>query len=95
VHTNIVAGSRFSGLSTDEEADRRAHHGALHRRRGYGPEQVAGRIVRAVETGRDVVSVTPAAHLQYHVNRLAPARVRFTAARVKLTWAGHFQRAVR
>ncbi|MCX4097645.1 SDR family oxidoreductase [Nocardia sp. alder85J] len=85
VHTNIVANTRFSGLSATAEADRQAHYDALYRRRGYGPEKVAERIVRAVETDRAVVPVTPEAHLQYHVSRLAPALVRFAAARVKLT----------
>jgi hypothetical protein len=41
--------------------------------------------VRAVRDGRDVVPVTPEAHLQYHFHRFAPAIARFVAARVKLT----------
>ncbi|AHH16854.1 oxidoreductase, SDR family [Nocardia nova SH22a] len=85
VHTNIVATTKFSGLTEGEEADKQARYDALYRRRGYGPEKVAERIVRAVRRHRDIVPVTPEAHLQYHFSRLAPAIHRFVAARVKLT----------
>ncbi|PPJ35019.1 short chain dehydrogenase [Nocardia nova] len=85
VHTNIVATTKFSGLSHDAEAAKQARYDALYRKRGYGPEKVADRIVRAVERHREIVPVTPEAHLQYHFSRLAPAVNRFVAARVKLT----------
>ncbi|MEV5649590.1 SDR family oxidoreductase [Nocardia sp. NPDC052254] len=85
VHTNIVATTKFSGLSDADETAKQAKYDALYRRRGYGPEKVAQRIVRAVQRHRDIVPVTPEAHLQYHFSRLAPAIHRFVAARVKLT----------
>ncbi|WP_232235931.1 SDR family oxidoreductase [Nocardia sp. BMG51109] len=85
VHTNIVAATRFSGLSAEEEADRQTRYDDLYRMRGYGPEKVAAQIVQAVERGRAVVPVTPEAHLRYHFHRFAPALDRFLAARVKLT----------
>ncbi|MBU3063644.1 SDR family oxidoreductase [Nocardia sp. NEAU-G5] len=85
VHTNIVATTRFSGLSAEDEAAKQAKYDALYRKRHYGPEKVAAQIVRAVQDGRDVVPVTPEAHLQYHFHRFAPAIARFVAARVKLT----------
>lgn len=85
MHTNIVATTKFSGLSDDAEAAKQARYDALYRKRGYGPEKVADRIVRAVERHREIVPVTPEAHLQYHFSRLAPAVNRFVAARVKLT----------
>lgn len=85
VHTNIVTATRFSGLSAEEEAAKQARYDELYRRRHYGPEKVAEQIVRAVQDGRDVVPVTPEAHLQYHFHRFAPAIARFVAARVKLT----------
>ncbi|WP_084531601.1 SDR family oxidoreductase [Nocardia miyunensis] len=85
VHTNIVATTRFSGLSASDEADKQAKYDELYRKRHYGPEKVAEQIVRAVQDGRDIVPVTPEAHLQYHFQRLAPAVARFVAARVKLT----------
>ncbi|MQY20587.1 SDR family oxidoreductase [Nocardia macrotermitis] len=85
VHTNIVATTRFSGLSAADEADKQAKYDELYRKRHYGPQKVAEQIVRAVQDGREVVPVTPEAHLQYHFQRFAPAIARFVAARVKLT----------
>ena len=85
VHTNIVATTRFSGLSASDESAKQAKYDELYRKRHYGPEKVAEQIVRAVQDGRDVVPVTPEAHLQYHFQRFAPAVARFVAARVKLT----------
>lgn len=85
VHTNIVASTRFSGVSAEEEKAKQQRYDDLYRRRSYGPEKVAEQIVRAVERNRSIVPVTPEARLQYHFNRLAPAVGRFFAARVKLT----------
>ncbi|MCM6773549.1 SDR family oxidoreductase [Nocardia sp. CDC159] len=85
VHTNIVATTKFSGVSAEEEAARQARYDNLYRLRAYGPEKVAEQIVRAVEHDRAIVPVTPESHLQYHFHRLAPALHRFFAARVKLT----------
>lgn len=85
VHTNIVANTRFSGLSVEEERRKQEKYDNLYRRRSYGPEKVAEQIVRAVEKDRSIVPVTPEARLQYHFSRLAPAVGRFVAARVKLT----------
>ncbi|WP_174188976.1 SDR family oxidoreductase [Nocardia barduliensis] len=85
VHTNIVARTRFSGVSAEEEKRKQERYDNLYRLRRYGPEKVAEQIVRAVQRDRSIVPVTPEAHLQYHFGRLAPAVVRFLAARVKLT----------
>ncbi|MFE3983362.1 SDR family NAD(P)-dependent oxidoreductase, partial [Nocardia tengchongensis] len=85
VHTNIVAATRFSGVSAEEEAAKQQRYDKLYAARRYGPEKVADQIVKAVENGRDVVPVTPEAWLQYRFNRFAPAVARFFAARVKLT----------
>ncbi|QIS10647.1 SDR family oxidoreductase [Nocardia arthritidis] len=85
VHTNIVANTRFSGIGADEERRKQQRYDKIYRRRGYGPAKVAELIVRAVERDRSIVPVTPEARLQYHVNRFAPAAVRFFAERVKLT----------
>ncbi|MCP9620084.1 SDR family oxidoreductase [Nocardia otitidiscaviarum] len=85
VHTNIVATTRFSGVSAEEEAAKQQRYDKLYAARRYGPEKVAAQIVKAVEKGRAVVPVTPEAHLQYRFNRFAPAIARFFAARVKLT----------
>jgi NAD(P)-dependent dehydrogenase (short-subunit alcohol dehydrogenase family)/pimeloyl-ACP methyl ester carboxylesterase len=85
VHTDIVRRTRFSGVSAEEQRRKQERYDSLYRMRRYGPEKVAERIVRAIEGDRSVVPVTPEAHLQYHFGRLAPAVVRFLAARVKLT----------
>ncbi|MFD7845207.1 SDR family oxidoreductase [Nocardia sp. NPDC059764] len=85
VHTNIVANTRFSGVSAEEEAAKQQRYDKLYAARRYGPEKVADQIVKAVENRRDVVPVTPEAWLQYRFNRFAPAVARFFAARVKLT----------
>jgi NAD(P)-dependent dehydrogenase (short-subunit alcohol dehydrogenase family)/pimeloyl-ACP methyl ester carboxylesterase len=85
VHTNIVATTRFSGVSAAEEKRKQEQYDKLYRARHYGPEKVAAQIVRAVERDRSIVPVTPEARLQYQFNRFAPAVVRFFAARVKLT----------
>ncbi|WP_433679809.1 SDR family oxidoreductase [Nocardia sp. CA-119907] len=85
VHTNIVANTRFSGVSAEEEKRKQERYDKLYRARRYGPERVAAQIVRAVERDRSIVPVTPEARLQYQFNKFAPALVRFFAARVKLT----------
>ncbi|MRH89443.1 SDR family oxidoreductase [Nocardia sp. SYP-A9097] len=85
VHTNIVANTRFAGVSAEEEAAKQQRFDKLYAARRYGPEKVAAQILKAVEQDRDVVPVTPEAWLQYRFNRFAPAVARFFAARVKLT----------
>ncbi|MFI7001317.1 SDR family oxidoreductase [Nocardia sp. NPDC050175] len=81
VHTNIVANTRMSGVSAEEEQRRQQLYDRLYRLRGYGPEKVAEQIVRAVQKNKDVVPVTPEARLQYVFGRFAPSVVRFAAAR--------------
>ncbi|WP_067541413.1 SDR family oxidoreductase [Nocardia crassostreae] len=85
VHTNIVAATRFAGVSAEEEAAKQQKYDKLYAARRYGPEKVAAQIVKAVERDRDVVPVMPEAWMQYRFNRFAPAVARFFAARVKLT----------
>ncbi|WP_067697185.1 SDR family oxidoreductase [Nocardia jejuensis] len=85
VHTNIVANTRFAGVSEAEEAAKQQRYDKLYAARRYGPEKVAAQIVKAVERDRDIVPVTPEAWLQYRFSRFAPAVNRFFAARVKLT----------
>ena len=85
VHTNIVANTAFAGLSKQDEAAEQQRYDQLYRRRRYGPDKVATRIVSAVRKNRQIVPVTPESWLQYHLNRFVPALVRFIAARVNLT----------
>ncbi|MDO3648609.1 SDR family oxidoreductase [Nocardia mangyaensis] len=84
VHTNIVATTRISGVSAEEEAAAQQKFDKLYQRRGYTPDKVATQIVKAVRTGRDIVPVTPESWLQYRINRIAPGAVRFAARRMKL-----------
>ncbi|MBJ8347480.1 SDR family oxidoreductase [Antrihabitans sp. YC2-6] len=84
VHTNIVASTRFSGVSADEEAAKQKRYDKLYEKRGYGPEKVAAEIVAAVQKNKSIVPVTPEAHAQYHFARLLPGAARFVAARAKL-----------
>ncbi|WP_336083398.1 SDR family oxidoreductase [Nocardia sp. SSK8] len=84
VHTNIVATTRISGVSAQEEAAAQQKFDKLYERRGYTPDRVAAQIVKAVRGGRDIVPVTPESWVQYRINRLAPGAVRFAARRMKL-----------
>ncbi|WP_373278726.1 SDR family oxidoreductase [Gordonia alkanivorans] len=84
VHTNITATTRFSGVSDEEEHRLQQHFDALYRRRGYTPDKVAERILRAVLAGETIVPVTPEAVVQYHFSRFAPKLTRLAAARMSL-----------
>ncbi|MGS2809756.1 SDR family oxidoreductase [Nocardia sp. MW-W600-9] len=84
VHTNIVATTRISGVSAEDEAATQRKFDKLYERRGYTPDKVAAQIVKAVRGGRDIVPVTPESWVQYRINRLAPGAVRFAARRMKL-----------
>ncbi|MFE7718757.1 SDR family oxidoreductase [Nocardia rhizosphaerihabitans] len=84
VHTNIVATTRISGVSAEEEAAAQRKFDKLYERRGYTPDKVAAQIVKAVRSGREIVPVTPESWVQYRINRIAPGAVRFAARRMKL-----------
>lgn len=83
VHTNIVATTRFSGMSADEESRQQQRFDRLYARRNYGPDRVAAQIVRAVRDDKAVVPVTPEAVQGYYLSRYAPALTR-RLARVDL-----------
>lgn len=85
VHTNIVATTAFAGVSKEDEAKKQERFDRLYKLRRYGPEKVAKQIVKAVKNNRQIVPVTPEAHLQYHASRLAPAIGRIAAARGNIT----------
>lgn len=84
VHTNIVATTRFSGLSAEAEAAQQRKYDQLYARRAYTPDKVATKIVDAVRGRRDIIPVTPESWLQYRANRIAPGLVRLAARRIKL-----------
>jgi NAD(P)-dependent dehydrogenase (short-subunit alcohol dehydrogenase family)/pimeloyl-ACP methyl ester carboxylesterase len=83
VDTNIVATTRFSGVSAEEEARQQDRFARLYARRNYGPDRVAHQIVDAVRKNKAVVPVTPEATQGYYLSRFAPAVTR-RLARVDL-----------
>ncbi|MEJ9077699.1 SDR family oxidoreductase [Gordonia malaquae] len=85
VHTNIVANTRISGVSAEEEARMQQAGDKAYAMRRYGPEKVARQIVSAVRRRREVVPVTPESKAQYLFNRVAPAAVRQFAKRGGMT----------
>lgn len=85
VHTNIVATTKISGVSADEEARMQQAGDRAYAMRRYGPEKVARQIVGAVRKNKQVVPVTPEARLQYLNNRLAPGLTRYFATKAGMT----------
>ncbi|TDZ79577.1 putative oxidoreductase SadH [Mycobacteroides salmoniphilum] len=85
VHTNIIATSKISGVSAEEETRMQQAGDKAYAMRRYGPEKVAKQIVRAVQKNKQVVPVTPEAHLQYLNNRVAPGLGRFFASKGGMT----------
>ncbi len=71
INTAITATSPMRGRQATAAA--RTMVVALYQRRNYGPERVAGQIVRAVQRNRSVVPVSPEAWVVYFLKRLAPA----------------------
>jgi len=85
VHTNIVATTKISGVSAEDEARMQRLGDRAYALRRYGPQKVARQIVDAVRRDRDVVPVTPESRVQYLVNRAAPGIVRRAAKRGGMT----------
>lgn len=76
VHTNIIASTKISGVSADEEARMQQIGDKAYAMRRYGPGRVAKQIVAAVRRSKEVVPVTPESKAQYLFNRAAPWAVR-------------------
>ncbi|MBA0045993.1 SDR family oxidoreductase [Mycobacteroides sp. LB1] len=85
VHTNIVATTKISGVSAEEESRMQQAGDKAYAMRRYGPEKVARQIVNAVRKNKQVVPVTPEARLQYLNNRLAPGLTRYFASKAGMT----------
>ncbi|WP_018683248.1 SDR family oxidoreductase [Actinokineospora enzanensis] len=79
VATDITNTTRFAGTSEVEQRHLRANATRAYARRGFGPDRVAGEIVRAVEQELPVVHVTPEAKLARLLSRLSPGLLRRTA----------------
>ncbi|ANY08555.1 short-chain dehydrogenase [Pseudonocardia sp. HH130630-07] len=79
VDTPITAHTRFAGTSDAEQDARRGAAAAAYARRGYTAEQVAARLVRAVERDLPLAPVTAEAHAGLLASRLAPGLLRALA----------------
>jgi len=79
IDTNIVRTTQWVGLNAEEARSQRDRAVRLYRRRNYGPERVAARILAAVRRNRAVVPVTPEAHALRLAARLLPGTVRSLA----------------
>ncbi len=82
VNTGI---SRTSPIRGPEADRRRARVVGLYERRAYGPEQVAQRILRAVQRDRAVAPITPEAHALYVLTHAAPPLARWAGRKLAQT----------
>jgi NAD(P)-dependent dehydrogenase (short-subunit alcohol dehydrogenase family) len=74
--------TRTSAIRGEHAGERQAKLEKLYQRRGYGPEKVAQRILRAVERDRAVAPITPEAHVGYVLSRVAPPVSRWMSAKL-------------
>ncbi len=85
INTPITKTSVVRGDGAAERQDKLA---SMHARRGYGPDKVAVRLLKAAQRDRAVAPVTPEAHLSYVLSKLAPPAARWMAARLTGALAG-------
>lgn len=78
INTGIARTSPIRGAEADE---RRARMTELYERRGYTPEKVAVRILRAVGRNLAVAPITREAHAAYVLTRAAPPLARWRSHR--------------
>jgi NAD(P)-dependent dehydrogenase (short-subunit alcohol dehydrogenase family) len=76
INTGIVRTTHYVGDAGGGPAERREAAIRLYRRRGYGPERVAERILVAVRRNAAVMPVTPEAHALRTLSRLSPGALR-------------------
>jgi NAD(P)-dependent dehydrogenase (short-subunit alcohol dehydrogenase family) len=74
IDTDIVTSARLRGVAAEPENYRRTKE--FYRRRNYGPERVARRILRAVHKNRLVLPVTVEAWAMYCLMRTFPGVLR-------------------
>jgi NAD(P)-dependent dehydrogenase (short-subunit alcohol dehydrogenase family) len=75
IDTPIVERSRLRGVAADPETRQRT--AAFYRRRGYGPERVARKTLRAVQRNRVVAPISLEAFGLYYASRVAPGLLRW------------------
>lgn len=76
IDTAIVRSTHYVGEAGGGPERRREAATRLYRRRGYGPERVAERILVAVRRNVAVMPVTPEAHALRFLSRLSPGALR-------------------
>ncbi|WP_308819643.1 SDR family NAD(P)-dependent oxidoreductase [Pseudonocardia alni] len=79
VDTPITGATRFAGTDDATQSARRRDAAAAYSRRGYTPQRVAARLVRAVERDLPIAPVTAEAHVGLLASRLSPGLVRALA----------------
>jgi NAD(P)-dependent dehydrogenase (short-subunit alcohol dehydrogenase family) len=77
--------TRTSPIRGGDEGARREKLSRLYERRGYTPERVASKILRAVDRDRAVAPVTAEAHAMYALTRFAPGTARWISGRLAET----------
>ncbi|MFD0639530.1 SDR family oxidoreductase [Catenulispora yoronensis] len=76
IATNITRTTKFVGQSAEQQERTRQRVTGLYRRRNFGPDKVAERIVDAVRRDRPVVPVALEAKASKAISRLSPALAR-------------------
>lgn len=76
IATNITRTTKFVGQSAEQQERTRQRITGLYRRRNFGPEKVADRIVAAVRDDKPVVPVALEAKAGRAIARLSPALAR-------------------
>ena len=71
IDTPITGSTRLRGPVMNRPGER-TRMIEIYRRRNYGPERVAVKILRAVQRNRGVAPISPEAWLLYYLKRLAP-----------------------
>ena len=76
IATNITRTTKFVGQSAEQQEHTRQRITGLYRRRNFGPDKVAERIVDAVRRDKAVVPVALEAKASKAISRLSPALAR-------------------
>jgi NAD(P)-dependent dehydrogenase (short-subunit alcohol dehydrogenase family) len=80
INTPITSKSRLRGIADDPKVQERIV--ALYKRRNYGPEKVAEKILEAVGRNRAVAPVSPEAWFAYGLKRFSPRLAGWVARRM-------------
>lgn len=73
IDTPITRSSRLRGKYAVE--GQREEMISAYQRRGYGPDRVAGNVLKAIQRNRGIAPVSPEAWIAWYLKRLSPALV--------------------